>query len=103
MNIKIIISLFFIWASYFFSFAEELNGIRRHVPLDSILLSDPAILADNKTQMYYMTGTGGKLWKSKDLKYWDGPYSVIEISFQSWMGKNPEVWAAELHEFDGKY
>ena len=103
MNIKIIISLFFIWASCFFSFAEELNRIRRHVPLDSILLSDPAILADNETQMYYMTGTGGKLWKSKDLKYWDGPYSVIEISPKSWMGKNPEVWAAELHEFDGKY
>ena len=26
-------------------------------PLDSIRLSDPAILADAKTQIYYMTGT----------------------------------------------
>jgi hypothetical protein len=37
--------------------------IRKHVPLDSILLSDPFILADRKTNMYYMTGTGGLLWK----------------------------------------
>ena len=44
--------------------------------LDSISLSDPCILADKKTNMYYMTGTGGFLWKSKDLKYWDGPYQV---------------------------
>ena len=32
-------------------------------PLDSIRLSDPAILADKKTQMYYMTGTGGMMWR----------------------------------------
>ncbi len=33
--------------------------VRENVPLDSIRLSDPAILADEKTQTYYMTGTGG--------------------------------------------
>lgn len=37
---------------------------RENVPLDSIVLSDPAILAD-KTNMYYMTGTGGRLWKRR--------------------------------------
>jgi len=31
------------------------------VPLDSIRLSDPYILADESSKMYYMTGTGGML------------------------------------------
>lgn len=34
------------------------------VPLDSIVLSDPCILPDRSTMTYYMTGTGGKLWKA---------------------------------------
>ena len=38
-------------------------------PLDSIRLSDPFILADSASQSYYMTGTGGRMLKSKDLKY----------------------------------
>jgi hypothetical protein len=35
--------------------------IRKNVPLDSIRLSDPFILADKETNSYYMTGTGGML------------------------------------------
>ena len=38
--------------------------VRKNVPLDSIRLSDPAILADQQTKMYYMTGTGGMVWTS---------------------------------------
>lgn len=70
---------------------------------DSIILSDPAVLADARTATYYMTGTGGLLWKSKDLSKWDGPYEVAEPDTTSWMGSNPQIWAAELHEHDGKY
>ncbi|RAI84722.1 glycoside hydrolase family 43 protein [Algoriphagus yeomjeoni] len=77
--------------------------VRKNVPLDSIVLSDPAILADSNTQMYYMTGTGGMLWKSKDLKLWDGPYKVTETDPDSWMGPNPMIWAAELHAYKNKY
>ena len=33
---------------------------KTHVPLDSIVLSDPCILPDRATMTYYMTGTGGK-------------------------------------------
>ena len=54
------------------------SRIKTHVPLDSIVLSDPCILPNRATMTYYMTGTGGKLWKSKDLRYWDGPYTVTE-------------------------
>ena len=76
---------------------------KKHVPLDSILLSDPFILADHKTNMYYMTGTGGRLWKSKDLKFWDGPYDVVKTDPGSWMGPKPMIWAAEIHLYKNKY
>ena len=63
-------------------------------PLDSILLSDPCILPDSATATYYMTGTGGLLWKSKDLKMWEGPYKVAQTDSTSWMGPNPMILAA---------
>lgn len=50
-----------------------------------------------------MTGTGGMLWKSKDLKLWDGPYMVVEHDKNSWMGEKPMIWAAELHQYNGRY
>src|SRR5690625_1841101 len=77
--------------------------VREDVPLDSIRLSDPAILADKKTQTYYMTGTGGLLWKSKDLRTWTGPFKVVETDPESWMGPSPMIWAAELHQYQGRY
>lgn len=73
------------------------------VPLDSIVLSDPAILADSASGMYYMTGTGGKLWKSRDLREWQGPYDVAQTDSGSWMGPRPMIWAAELHKYKDKY
>jgi len=87
--------------------AEEADRLEeywtRYVPLDSIRLSDPAILPDSATGMYYMTGTGGKLWKSKDLKEWSGPLDVVQTDPNSWMGARPMIWAAELHAYNGKY
>lgn len=77
--------------------------VRKNVLLDSIRLSDPFILADTKTNMYYMTGTGGLLWKSKDLKFWEGPYRVVQTDSLSWMGRRPMIWAAEIHAYKGKY
>ena len=83
--------------------AQKKRQIKEAVPLDSIRLSDPAILADKKTNMYYMTGTGGLLWKSKDLKSWSGPYEITKTNPNSWMGPNPMIWAAELHFYKNKY
>jgi len=82
---------------------QQSQAIRHDIPLDSIRLSDPFILADQKTQNYYMTGTGGRIWKSKDLKHWEGPYKVIKTNPDSWMGPDPMIWAAELHEYQDKY
>ncbi len=77
---------------------------RKNVPTDSIRMSDPAILTDAKTNMYYMTGTGGMMWRSADLKRWEGPFNVTEFEADSWMGPHPMIWAAELHQNgDGKY
>jgi beta-xylosidase len=77
--------------------------VKENIPLDSIRLSDPAILADKATSTYYMTGTGGLLWKSKDLAKWSGPYVVAKTDPESWMGPRPMIWAAELHQYKGKY
>ncbi|UOR04959.1 glycoside hydrolase family 43 protein [Hymenobacter aerilatus] len=77
--------------------------VRQNVPLDSIRLSDPFILADAKTKQYYMTGTGGLLWKSPDMKRWSGPYTVAQPDPTSWMGPKPIIWAAEIHPYQGKY
>ena len=76
---------------------------KENIPLDSIRLSDPCILADTNTLTYYMTGTGGWLWKSKDLRKWTGPYWVVKTDSSSWMGPRPMIWAAELHYYEGKY
>jgi len=70
---------------------------------DSLSMSDPYILADPITRMYYMTGSGGRMWRSTDLKLWEGPYNVIEIDPNSWMGSSPRVWAAEVHFYKGRY
>ena len=70
---------------------------------EDIRLSDPFILADKATGLYYMTGTGGLLWKSPDLKVWDGPFQVARTDPDSWMGPRPMIWAAEIHPYAGRY
>lgn len=83
--------------------AQRNTHFQKHIPLDSIRLSDPFVLADSATKMYYMTGTGGLLWKSVDLQYWDGPFAVARPDTNSWMGPHPMIWAAEIHPYKGKY
>ena len=86
------------------AFAQNrMRQVQEDIPLNSIQLSDPSILADKNTSTYYMTGTGGSLWKSKDLRKWSGPYSVTKTDPNSWMGPRPMIWAAELHAYKGKY
>lgn len=83
--------------------SRQLWGFKVDIPRDSIRLSDPCVLADKESGLYYMTGTSGKLWISRDLDKWTGPYRLIEPDTTSWMGCNPEIWAAELHFYNGKY
>lgn len=87
--------------------SDEAHALERRwaktVPTDSILLSDPCVLPDPATGMYYMTGTSGLLWESKDLKNWTGPFHVAKHNPDSWMGERPAIWAAELHRYNDKY
>ncbi len=77
--------------------------IKHNVPLDSIQMSDPFVFADEATKTYIMTGTGGMIWKSKDLAKWSGPFIPFKINEKSWMGPKPAVWAAEIHKYNGKF
>ncbi|MGD8781099.1 MAG: glycoside hydrolase family 43 protein [Ignavibacteria bacterium] len=73
----------------------------RTVSLDEISMSDPYIYPDENTRTYYLTGTGGRLYKSKDLKMWTGPYSIIDLT-GTWMDGH-WVAAAEIHHIGDKY
>lgn len=104
MNFKKIIAGLFLIAGISPAFSQFRKPVfKDNIPLDSIRLSDPCILADKNTSTYYMTGTGGWLWKSKDLRKWTGPYWVVKTDSSSWMGPHPMIWAAELHAYKGKY
>ncbi len=69
--------------------------------IKDLSMSDPFIYPDPETKTYWLTSTGGSLYKSKDLQEWEGPYNVIDLS-GTWMQGN-FVAAAEIHKFNGKY
>jgi hypothetical protein len=71
------------------------------VSLEDISMSDPFIYPDKETQTYYLTGTGGRLYKSTDLKMWTGPYKIIDLT-GTWMD-SLFVAAAEIHHIGNKY
>lgn len=73
----------------------------RTVSLKELSMSDPFIYPDPETKTYWLTGTGGSLYKSTDLEMWTGPYNVIDLS-GTWMQGN-FVAAAEIHKFNGKF
>jgi len=70
--------------------------------IDDMSISDPYILADDATKTYYLTGSGGGIYKSKDLKNWTGPYGAYDTR-GTWMEGINFVAAAEIHNVNGKY
>ena len=92
---KRITFLLFTFTSLLPSSAQELRS--------DIGLSDPFIMADARSQLYYMTGTGGGLWKSSDLEVWTYLGFPLQFNEAAWMGASPQVWASEIHCIDGKY
>ena len=101
--VKPLLATIFVLCASYMPAQTRHKGFRENIPLDSIVLSDPAILPDQNSNTYSMTGTDGLLWKSKDLKQWSGPYDVAQPNPESWMGPDPEIWAAELHKYKDKY
>ena len=70
--------------------------------LDELAMSDPYILADDATKTYYLTSSGGCIYKSQDLKNWTGPYGAYDVT-GTWMEGINFVAAAEIHHINGKY
>ncbi len=79
----------------------EMNRIRT-VPFEELSMSDPYILADEATKTYYLTSSGGRMYKSKDLKMWEGPYNIIDIK-GLWLEKAGFAAAAEIHKIGDYY
>ena len=78
---------------------EEMNKIRT-VHFNDLSMSDPFIIPDPETKTYYLTSTGGRLYKSKDLVWWEGPYNIINTE-NSWLKGMPA--AAEIHKIGDWY
>jgi beta-xylosidase len=72
---------------------------------------DPFIVAYQPNQTYYLysggRGEGGRggvvVYKSQDLKTWEGPRTVFTIPDGTWANPAEGPWAPEVHEYKGKY
>jgi GH43 family beta-xylosidase len=77
-------------------------------------IRDPFILADENSETYYLyrqiaNGRGDsvegvrgvEVYQSKNLKIWTGPQIVFRQPEDFWA--NAQVWAPEVHIFQGKY
>jgi len=74
----------------------------RELSFSELSMSDPFIYAEESTQTYYLTSSGGRMYKSKDLETWTGPYNIIDIS-GLWLEKAGFCAAAEIHKYGDKY
>ena len=69
--------------------------------LDDMSMSDPYIFPDEKSHAYYLTGSGGRVYKSPDLKSWSPITVQVDLS-GTWMAGN-FVAAPEIHKIGDKY
>ena len=81
--------------------------------LEDIRIRDPFVLADASTQTYYLYAQmdnridkkedtkGVEVYKSRDLRTWEGPYPVLVLPDSFWA--RDMVWAPEVHEYFGAY
>ena len=79
----------------------EMNRIRT-LSFDELSMSDPFIYPDPETHTYYLTSSGGRMYKSKDLKTWEGPYNIIDIK-GLWLERAGFAAAAEIHKIGDYY
>ena len=85
----------------------------KDLELADIQIRDPFIVPDAATGTYYMyksasqkaadgTTVGGVVcYKSRDLKKWNGPYTVCTLPTDNWITGG--IWAPEVHRYKGKY
>jgi hypothetical protein len=75
----------------------------REIAVDSMDVRNPFIIYERNRNLYYMTGDGGYMWTSEDMRVWKGPYNVIEPGAGAWMGESPSVFSPEIYRHNGKY
>lgn len=80
---------------------EARNNQVRTMHFNELSMSDPFIYPDPETKTYYLTSSGGRMYKSKDLAQWEGPYNIIDLS-GTWCEQAGFAAAAEIHKI-GKY
>lgn len=75
--------------------------------LSEIHIRDPYIMPEAKSGYYYMYKSASievgkvEVYKSKDLKNWEGPIQVFAVPPDNWI--TGTVWAPEVHAYNGKY
>lgn len=85
---------------------------REVIHIEDLNVRDPYIVADQDTRQYYLyksqridTKEGQKsgvvAYKSKDLKHWEGPYTVFVTPDDNWI--TGTIWAPEVHRYQGRY
>ncbi len=80
---------------------EAMNQLRT-IPFSELQMSDPFIYPDPETQTYYLTSSGGRMWKSQDLNTWTGPYEIADLS-GTWCADAGFAAAAEIHKIGDYY
>ncbi len=92
--------------------AQQLPTSAHAMETSSIHIRDPFIYADTITKTYYLyasaghrASTGGgnvvEAFTSKDLKQWQGPFTVFTTPENFWAQQ--EIWAPEVHHLNGRY
>lgn len=73
------------------------------VSIDTLEIYNPFVTYERSADKYYMTGDGGHLWVSENLRIWTGPYDVLRYDTASWVGAEPVITSPEIHKYKGKY
>ena len=81
---------------------REAQNKLRTIPFSELSMSDPFIYPDPETQTYYLTSSGGRMWKSQDLNTWTGPYEIADLS-GTWCADAGFAAAAEIHKIGDYY
>lgn len=108
MNRKIFISA--VLAAITAGYAEA-----QTIKTEDLYIRDPYIVTDEAQGVYYLYRSatadvfdtngdaigGVEVFKSRDLKNWEGPKRVLTIPEDNWI--TGTIWAPEVHEYKGKY
>lgn len=73
------------------------------VAIDAMDVENPFVCYVHEDDCYYMTGDGGYMWVSSNLRSWVGPYDVLRQDTASWIGAEPVITSPEIHRHNGKY